>query len=131
VGSAGNYVNVSVYSNRLEELLGWTASGGSKHRQGVEVPQWVREDSFLCVPCLRGLIETDGAVYSDRGYPMVIFSTIIPKLAEQVAVMMRGLGFRPHLYKTRQCPERASFKYQVRLSLDVPAFLALVSPLKA
>ena len=131
VGSTGNYVNVSVYSNHLEGLLGWKAWGGSKHRQCVEVPQWVRDDSFLCIPCLRGLIETDGAVYNDRGYPMVIFSTVIPRLAEQVAVMMREIGFRPHLYRTRQCPERESFKYQVRLSREVPSFLALVSPLKA
>lgn len=131
MGSRGNYVNVSVYSNQLEALLGWKALGGAKHYQGVEVPRWVREDPILLVPCLRGLIETDGAVYSDRGYPMVIFSTIIPKLAEQVEMMMRGLGFRPHLYRTRQCPLSTSFKFQVRLSQDVPDFLALVNPLKA
>jgi hypothetical protein len=70
-----------IYSNHLEGLLGWKASGGSK--------------------------------------------------AEQVAVMMREIGFRPHLYRTRQCPERESFKNQVRLSREVPSFLALVSPLKA
>jgi hypothetical protein len=40
VGSAGNYVNVSVYSNQLEDLLGWKALGGSKHRQCVETPKW-------------------------------------------------------------------------------------------
>jgi hypothetical protein len=32
VGSSGNYVNVSVYSNHLEALLGWKASGGSKQQ---------------------------------------------------------------------------------------------------
>lgn len=131
VGSAGNYVNVSVYSNQLEDLLGWRALGGSKHRQCVEVPQWVCEDTSFSIPCLRGLIETDGAIYSDRGYPMVIFSTIIPKLAQQVDVMMRALGFCAHLYKTRQGAMSASFKYQVRLSRDVLPFLALVNPLKA
>ena len=131
VGSAGNYVNVSVYSNHLEALLGWKALGGAKHRQGVEVPQWVREAPSLGVSSLRGLIETDGAIYSDRGYPMAIFSTIIPRLAEQIETMMRGLGFRPHLYSTRQCPTKASLKYQVRLSRDVSAFLSLVNPLKA
>jgi hypothetical protein len=62
VGSSGNYVNVSVYSNHLEALLGWKASGGSKHRQCVEVPAWICEDRSLSVPCLRGLIETGGAI---------------------------------------------------------------------
>ena len=131
VGSNGNFVNVSVYSNHLEGLLGWKASGGSKHHQSVQVPAWILEDGSFRIPCLRGLIETDGAIYSDRGYPMVIFSTVIPRLAQQVEVMMRELGFRPHLYETRQCPTRASFKYQVRLSQGVFDFLTLVNPTKA
>jgi hypothetical protein len=41
----GNYVNVSVYSNQLEPLLGWKARGGSKHDQGVSVPHWVLSES--------------------------------------------------------------------------------------
>ncbi len=131
IGSGGNFVNVSVYSNHLEGVLGWKASGGSKHRQGVQVPGWIFEDSSLHIPCLQGLIETDGSIYSDRGYPMVIFSTIIPPLAQQVEAMMKDLGFRPHLYEIRQCPTAVSFKYQVRLSQGVLDFLALVNPLKA
>jgi LAGLIDADG-like domain len=130
VGSKGNYVNISVYSNHLEALLGWKALGGSKHRQGVEVPRWICEDRLLCIPCLRGLIETDGAIYRDRGYPMVIFSTVISRLAQQVEGMMRDLGFRPHLCRTRQDRTSVSVKYQVRLSQDVLAFLTLVNPLK-
>jgi LAGLIDADG-like domain len=105
--------------------------GGSKHHQGVEVPRWICEDRLLSIPCLRGLIETDGAIYSDRGYPMVIFSTVIPKLAQQVDAMIRGLGFCSHLYRTCQDRTSVSVKYQVRLSRNVPAFLALVNPLKA
>ena len=130
VGSKGNYVNVSVYSNHLELLLGWKALGGSKHLQNVEVPAWIRADKSLSIPCLRGLIETDGAIYKDRGYPMVIFSTIIPRLARQVEAMMRGLGFHPHLYGTPRGATLDSLKYQVRLSQNVPAFLALVNPSK-
>ena len=53
---------------------------------------------------------------------------IAPK---QIETMMRALGFRPHLYSTRQCPTKATLKYQVRLSRDVSAFLSLVNPLKA
>jgi hypothetical protein len=43
------------------------------------------------------------------------------ELAEQVEEMMGALG----------CATKASLKYQVRLSKDVPAFLNLVNPLKA
>lgn len=130
VTSRGNYLNLSVYSNHLESLLGWKASGGSKRHQDVRVPAWVFEDRSLSMHCLQGLIETDGAVYTDHGYKMVIFSTVIAGLAQQVDLMIRNLGFGPRLYKIPQQPAKTSFKYQVRLSRDVPAFLQLVQPLK-
>ena len=130
VASRGNYVNLSVYSNRLENLLGWKASGGSKLHQDVRVPAWVCEDPALSVLCLQGLIETDGTVYTDRGYQMVGFSTVSAGLAQQVDLMMQDLGFRPRVYRIRQSPGKASFKYHVRLSRDVSAFLRLVRPLK-
>ena len=130
VASRGNYVNLSVYSNQLEGLLGWKALGGSKRDQDVCVPAWVCQDPSLSVPCLQGLIETDGSVYSDRGYPMVIFSTVIADLAQQVESMMRSLDFRPRFYKVRQAAGQAPYKFQVRLSRDVPAFLDRVQPLK-
>jgi hypothetical protein len=131
VGSKGNFVNISVYSNHLETLLGWRALGGSKCRQRVKVPAWITEDRSFCISCLRGLIETDGAVYEDRGYPMVIFSTVISELAEQVQAMMQALGFSPRLYRVRQCIGADALKFHVRLSRDVPGFLGLVKPQKA
>lgn len=87
-------------------------------------------DRSLSVHCLRGLIETDGAVYLDRGYQMVIFSTVMAGLARQVEGMMRSLGFRARLYRVRQCPGKDTFKYHVRLSRQVSAFLDVVQPLK-
>lgn len=127
----GNYVNVSVYSNHLELLLGWKASGGSKARQRISIPEWITADRSLTICCLRGLIETDGAIYEDRGYPMVIFSTVIPALASQVHAMMCALGYRARLYSTGAALPYASRKFQVRLSKDVRAFVGLVQPLKA
>jgi hypothetical protein len=130
VRGKGNYVNVSVYSNRLEPLLGWKALGGSKQRQRVHVPAWICQSRELSIQCLRGLIETDGAVYLDRGYPMVIFSTAIPDLAKQVDQMIRDLGFRCRLYATRRSSEGPPYKYQVRLSREVSRFLDVVRPVK-
>ena len=130
VPSQRNYINLSIYSNHLEELLGWKASGGSKKHQHVQVPDWICEDRSLSIHCLRGLIETDGAIYFDRGYPMVIFSTVIPELAQQVEAMVRNLGFGPRLYRVRRSPSQPSFKYHVRLSREVPTFLELIRPAK-
>lgn len=130
VASRGNYVNLSVYSNHLESLLGCKAAGGSKQHQAVGVPAWIRDDRSLTVPCLQGPMETDGSVYTDRGYQMVGFSTVIPHLGQQVDLMIRNLGFRPHVYRVRQAIGKTTFKYHVRLSRDVSAFLRLVQPLK-
>jgi hypothetical protein len=130
VRGKGNYLNVSVYSNSLELLLGWRAAGGSKKRQRVRVPLWIAHNRTLSIQCLRGLIETDGAVYRDRGYPMVIFSTVMLELGKQVEQMIRDLGFSCRFYAVRRSGEQSPYKYQVRLSRDVVGFLDLVQPLK-
>jgi len=96
IASRGNYANVSVYSNQLEALLGWKASGGSKQRQCVSIPAWIVEGWSLRLSCLRGLIETDGTIYHDRGHPMAMFSTVLSNLAQQVRGMIEALGFEPH-----------------------------------
>src|SRR6185503_6870882 len=104
VRGKGNFVNVSVYSNHLESLLGWKAMGGTKHPQQACVPQWIVGDSSLAIHCLRGLIETDGSIYTDNGYARVIFSTVIPVLAQQVLTMIVNLGFQPRSYCVPQTP---------------------------
>ena len=32
------------------------------------IPEWIYREYNPIVPCLRGLIETDGSIYRDRGY---------------------------------------------------------------
>jgi len=39
--------DVSIYSNHLEKLLGWTAKNGSKFTQNVSVPEWIKEKREL------------------------------------------------------------------------------------
>jgi hypothetical protein len=119
-----------VHSNHLEKLLGWKARGGSKYLQKVSIPKWIREKEEYKINCLKGLIETDGAIYKDRGYEMVIFSTIIAKLAEETYDIFKSLGFNPKLYSIKQQPT-GKLKHQVRLSVDVHEFLNKVKPDKS
>ncbi|MBI2048038.1 MAG: hypothetical protein HYT27_02770, partial [Parcubacteria group bacterium] len=123
-----NCVDVWVYSNHLEKLLGWKAADGSKFKQNVSTPKWIYESKKYKIQYLRGLIETDGSIYNDRGYTMVIFSTIIPKLAKNIKDIMFSLGFRPMFYKIKQNKtiSGSRFKYQVRLSRNVEEFLDLI-----
>ena len=124
-------MDVYVYSNHLENLLGWKAKGGSKDQQKVSVPVWIQDKKGYQINCLRGLIETDGSIYLDRGHRMVIFSSIIPNLAEDVFNLISSLGFKPHLYKVPEKKATHGHKYQVRLSKDVQRFLDLVKPDKS
>ncbi len=128
-------LDISVYSNHLEKILGWKAKGGSKFLQKVSVPNWIKENSKYKINCLRGLIETDGCIYSDRGYKMIMFSTIIPKLAKDVYKMIISLGFYPHLYKIGKGENiKYNFNqkpiYRIRISKNVNKFLSLVKPEK-
>lgn len=127
VKKKGNCIDVIIYSNHLENLLGWKAEGGPKFRQTVRVPEWIMENKKYKTKCLRGLIETDGCIYNDRGYSMVMFSTIIPELAEDVKKSIVSLGFNPRKYRIPK-KSGAPFKYQIRLSKDVQKFLDLVQP---
>lgn len=82
VHRADSYVDISCYSNQWEDLLGWQVGRGSKVKQNVTVPAWIKNDPEFSRLCLRGLIETDGCIYIDRGYKMVNFVTAIPDLAK-------------------------------------------------
>jgi DNA-binding transcriptional regulator WhiA len=128
-------VDVSIYLNHFEKLLGWKAKNGSKFVQKVSVPNWIKENKKYSINCLRGLIETDGAIYNDRGYKMMIFTSIIPDLAEDFYNMVIFLGFKPHIYKIK--PKKTikynynqQDVYHIRLSKNVSKFLELVRPEK-
>ncbi|MEK7612137.1 MAG: LAGLIDADG family homing endonuclease [Patescibacteria group bacterium] len=121
---AKTYIDISCYSNKWEELLGWKASGGSKYVQKVSIPKWIKEDHNYIIPCLKGLIETDGSIYYDRSYKMVNFVTIIPQLAKDVLEMITKLGFQPYLYKKIETTKKS--KYTIRISKNVEEFIAKI-----
>jgi DNA-binding transcriptional regulator WhiA len=123
-----NCTDISVYSNCLEKLLGWKARGGSKFNQKTSVPDWIKQNDGYKINCLRGLIETDGAVYNDRGYRMIIFTSIIPELANNFYEMTLSLGFHPHIYEIKQHHKQTL--YHIRLSKNVDKFLELIKPEK-
>jgi DNA-binding transcriptional regulator WhiA len=125
--------DISVFSNHLENLLGWKAKKGSKFSQKVTIPNWIKSKKEYKINCLKGLIETDGCIYNDRGYRMVMFSTIIPKLANDVYKIINSLGFQPHIYKIKGKKDHNLNKktiYRIRLSKNISKFLNIVQPEK-
>ncbi|MBU4204737.1 LAGLIDADG family homing endonuclease [Patescibacteria group bacterium] len=130
-----NCVDVSIFSNHLEKLLGWKAENGSKMAQKVSIPSWIKQKNEYKISCLKGLIETDGSIYSDRNYKMMMFTTIINKLAKDFYGMIVSLGFNPHIYRIERKTNIYNFnkqiEYNIRLSKNVLKFLDLVRPEKS
>jgi DNA-binding transcriptional regulator WhiA len=125
-----NCLDISVYSNHLERLLGWQSGQGSKFAQKVAIPEWIKQNSGYKINCLKGLIETDGSIYLDRGYKTIQFCTVIPGLALDVLTIMKSLGFSPKIYKIKRKSAGQQTTSYVRLSKNVPAFLEIVCPEK-
>ena len=123
-----NYLDISVNSNYLNEIIPWKVCRGSKFIQKATIPDWIKQNNKCKINCLKGLIETDGSIYIDRGYKMIIFTTIIPNLANDFYQMIISLGFTPHIYKINQ--KNKQNLYHIRLSKNVNEFLDLVKPEK-
>lgn len=121
-----NCTDISCYSNKLEGFLGWKAKGGSKYEQKVSVPTWIRTNKKYTIYCLRGLFETDGCIYYDRGYKMANFVTIIPELACDVVQMIKDLGFQPKKYTIKSKTETRQTRYNIRISKDVDDFIKAI-----
>lgn len=109
------YFNISVYSNTLNEWMPWHVGMGSKIDQNVRVPEWIKQRPAFAKACLRGLLQTDGSIYTDRGYLMINFCNVIESLTLDVHQMLQGLGFRPTITKTQ---DRKRMKYTVRIAKD-------------
>jgi DNA-binding transcriptional regulator WhiA len=129
-----NCTNVYVYSNHLENLLGWKAANGSKFVQNVSTPKWIYQAMEYKIHYLKGIIETDGSIYYDRGYPMVMITTIIKDLAMELKSIIDSLGFKSYVYEIDGRKNKYNYQkqieYHIRISKDVQKFLDLVQPNK-
>lgn len=119
-------IDVSCYSNHLEDLLGWKASKGSKFIQNVRIPLWIKANKVYLIKCLKGLFETDGSIYNDRGYTMINFTTIIKDLADDVMNGIIFLGFTPRLYIIKERHAKHT-RYTIRISKRVKDFILLTN----
>lgn len=119
-----NCLDISCYSNKLENFLGWSAKGGSKEKQEISIPDWIKRDRKYAISCLRGLFETDGSIYTDRKYLMANFVTIIPTLAKDVMEIIISLGFKPNMQLRKE--QNGKIKHTIRISKNTEQFINLV-----
>jgi DNA-binding transcriptional regulator WhiA len=120
-----NATDISCYSNKLENLLGWKALKGSKEKQKVHVPYWIIKNKVYTKECLRGLFQTDGSIYKDRKYIYTNFTSIIPTLINDTKEMIENIGFKPKIQKTLQFNNKT--KYVIRISKDTQKFIKSIN----
>lgn len=114
--SKDTFYNISVYSNTLREWMPWRVNYGTKELQNAHVPEWIVKSKTYSRECIRGLLQTDGSIYSDRGYLMVNFCNNVEALANDMMNMLTLHGFRPRLSKTGT--PNGKIKYTVRVARD-------------
>jgi len=122
VPSRTTFFNISVYSNRLAVWLPWRVGKGTKLYQKAHVPTWIRENLPFSRECLRGLLQTDGSIYRDRGYLMVNFTNHTKPLADDVYTMIKKIGYEPTFTST-PIPARDNMKYTVRVARNAEKFI--------
>lgn len=116
-----NCVDISVYSNKLNFLIPWRVGAGTKFQQSARIPEWIFDKEHFVSACVKGLIQTDGCIYLDRGYQMVSFSNTTYALAYDIFRAIQELGFKPTLSKIE--PSRDNPKYIVRVAREANRFI--------
>jgi DNA-binding transcriptional regulator WhiA len=115
-----NANDVSCYSNSLEEILGWKSGKGSKIIQKVRIPSWILKDEDFIKECLRGIIQTDGSIFKDRGYIHVNIVSHIPTFARTIMFAIEKIGYKPNMQIFKS---KTGNKYTIRVSKDTRKFI--------
>lgn len=101
-------------------MLGWKAKEGSKYKQKVKIPDWILDNQEYTKECLRGLVQTDGSVYLDRGYLMVNLVSNIASLAQTITTAIQSIGYKPNVQVHK---DLRTIKYTIRISKDTQKFI--------
>jgi hypothetical protein len=98
---------------------------GTKKRNQVNTPKWIKEKSNMMHSCLRGLIDTDGTVYTQSvdNRTIIQFKNYSEPLVEDFSYMRRELGI-----STSSSGEKV---VQIANKDDVENFLTATQPIKS
>lgn len=96
----GRCVRIVLHSKELvQKFVDLGLAIGNKKENQVKVPKWIKEDNDFSRACLRGLIDTDGAIYQDqrenKSYTRVQFKNYSEPLLEDFRQMCEKLNIPP------------------------------------
>ena len=103
-----NVASITISSTSfIDFLIAKGLKRGHKVRQQVDVPKWIKANKKFSIACLRGLIDTDGCIYSHShkvlGYDYfnigINFSNRSTPILKFVYKTLKDLNFSPKIFK--------------------------------
>lgn len=78
---------------------------GNKIRQQFDIPAWIKQDEKLKIACVRGLVDTDGSIFTHEykvgkkwyAYKKLAFSSRSEPLRKSVYEIMQSIGLSPRM----------------------------------
>lgn len=98
---------------------------GDKIKNQIDIPAWIKKSEKYSISCLRGLVDTDGCVFSHRyrsgsryyAYKKISFTSYSEPLRRSVFDIMKRIGLKPRFAQRRDI--RLDRKGCVRRYFDV------------
>lgn len=80
---------------------------GNKIKQEVDIPQWIKNDNRFSKACIRGLVDTDGCIFTHKykvnnkwySYKKIDFTSASTPLRESVSGVLKDLGMTSSEYR--------------------------------
>jgi hypothetical protein len=104
-------------------LIGLGLRSGSKVKNNISVPDWIKKESSYTISCLRGLMDTDGCIHSVKrdNAIYVVFSNHVKNLLDDFSSMCQNMGL--NIYKGQD-------SVHIYEKKSVSSFLNIVRPIK-
>jgi len=76
---------------------------GNKVKQNFDIPDWIKQNEKFQIPCIRGLIDTDGCIFTHNykvngkwySYKKLCFTSYSKPLLESVYMILKKIGLNP------------------------------------
>lgn len=103
-------MNIVVSRTKLVEFcLTIGLKKGDKLKQGLDIPNWIKNNKTFSIYCLRGLMDTDGCIFGEHhylknkkySYPRLAFVSYSENLRLSVYEILKNLGFSPKIRNNR------------------------------
>jgi len=95
----GTYYEVYFNSRIVYEILSqiFKFPDGDKINR-LKIPRQIKNSNILLISFLQGLFSTDGKFVIDRGYPRIGVDSATKSFVEEIASILKQLGFNPRKY---------------------------------